>query len=212
MIRRAKIKRKHKSRMISVYAVMASIIIVIVLVSTAYALWSSNLNINGNVDVNYVEPQLSFTPTQPSSGRYTTNTTFQTRWGIFGVAKVTIFTISGDSYENNIVTTNLVNNGTSLVTSTISVTFTITLQNTSDTTYTDGKVTTSEEDTSGYMTPTRQTLSSTTVASGGTTKLTAVITLQADASTPTGSYEDYKICFTVNGVPRYFHYKILVAQ
>lgn len=212
MIRKAKIKRKNKGRVISVYAIMASIIIIVILVSTAYALWSSNLNINGTVDVNYVEPQLAFTPTQPSSERYTTNTSFQTKWGWFGVAKVTIFNISGDSYENNIVTTNLVNNGTSWAVSTISVTFTITLQNTSDTTYTDGKVTTREEDTSEYITPTKQTLSNTTVASGGTTKLTAVITLQADAATPTGSYEDYKICFKVNEVPRYFHYKILVAQ
>ena len=211
MSKKVKIKRKHKIKPIGIYAVLLILVIIIILMSTAYSLWSTKLDINGNVVSEYVEPQLDVTPVSQSSTRYSTNTTLQTKQDWWGLVTVTIFRISGDSYEKNILTTNLSNYQTSWYNSTISVTFTVKLKNNSSSTYTDGTITTSESDSSGYMTPTSQQLSDITLAGGNTTTFTCKITLQANYSTQVGSYEDYKICYKVDGVRRYFHYKILVA-
>lgn len=207
MNRKIKIKRNKRKQNVSVKFIIIIAIILVALMSTAYSVWTTNLNINGNVILEYVEQKLPATPVMQSSSRYTTNTALTSK---FWWRTTTAFSVYQDTYEENTVTTEL-SKEEDTVASTITPTFTITLKNNSNYTFTEGTITTTEDDSYGYITPSSQSLSSKTVSSGGTTKLTCAVKLQSNTEIPTGSYIQYNICFKVNEIKEYFHYKILMV-
>ena len=118
-----------------------------------------------------------------------------------------------DTVEGNVITTKIANGTKTWLSSTTTATFTLEIQNNSDSTYTDGNVTYTKEDSQGYMNPTTQTLSSKTVASGETVTLTCEVKLKANANINIGSYVLYKIEFTsASGQKQYYYYKILISE
>lgn len=205
-----RIKRK-KSSVINFSIVIIIFIIVLVSLTTAYSLLSSNLTIVGTVEGK--EPVLPVTPVKPdeSSDRYSTNTTIEANW--MGFTQETLKVV-GDTVEGNVITTKLANAGTTIFERTVKATFTLTIQNNSDETYTDGTITYEENDTGNKMELTSQTLSATTLTSGSTTTLTCVVTFSGtNSSVPVGSYILYKIAFnSSSGQTKYYYYKILISE
>ena len=169
---------------------------------------STTLTIEGTAIAK--EPELPVEPVKPStdSDRFTTNTSFAT--GFFGIET---FKVVEDTVEGNVITTKIANGTKTWLSSTTTATFTLEIQNNSDSTYTDGNVTYTKEDSQGYMNPTTQTLSSKTVASGETVTLTCEVKLKANANINIGSYVLYKIEFTsASGQKQYYYYKILISE
>ncbi len=209
MIKREKFKiKRKKGRVANISLILFSLVLIITLITISYAKWTTTLTIEGTVIAK--EPELPVEPVKPStdSDRFTTNTSFAT--GFFGIET---FKVVEDTVEGNVITTKIANGTKTWLSSTTTATFTLEIQNNSDSTYTDGNVTYTKEDSQGYMNPTTQTLSSKTVASGETVTLTCEVKLKANANINIGSYVLYKIEFTsASGQKQYYYYKILISE
>ena len=209
MIKREKFKiKRKKGRVANISLILFSLVLIITLITISYAKWTTTLTIEGTAIAK--EPELPVEPVKPStdSDRFTTNTSFAT--GFFGIET---FKVVEDTVEGNVITTKIANGTKTWLSSTTTATFTLEIQNNSDSTYTDGNVTYTKEDSQGYMNPTTQTLSSKTVASGETVTLTCDVKLKANANINIGSYVLYKIEFTsASGQKQYYYYKILISE
>lgn len=209
MIKREKFKiKRKKGRVANISLILFSLVLIITLITISYAKWTTTLTIEGTAIAK--EPELPVEPVKPStdSDRFTTNTSFAT--GLFGIET---FKVVEDTVEGNVITTKIANGTKTWLSSTTTATFTLEIQNNSDSTYTDGNVTYTKEDSQGYMNPTTQTLSSKTVASGETVTLTCEVKLKANANINIGSYVLYKIEFTsASGQKQYYYYKILISE
>ncbi len=209
MIKREKFKiKRKKGRVANISLILFSLVLIITLITISYAKWTTTLTIEGTAIAK--EPELPVEPVKPStdSDRFTTNTSFAT--GFFGIET---FKVVEDTVEGNVITTKIANGTKTWLSSTTTATFTLEIQNNSDSTYTDGNVTYTKEDSQGYMNPTTQTLSSKTVASGETVTLTCEVKLKANANINIGSYVLYKIEFTsASGQKQYYYYKILISE
>ena len=209
MIKREKFKiKRKKGRVANISLILFSLVLIITLITISYAKWTTTLTIEGTAIAK--EPELPVEPVKPStdSDRFTTNTSFAT--GFFGIET---FKVVEDTVEGNVITTKIANGTKTWLSSTTTATFTLEIQNNSDSTYTDGNVTYTKEDSQGYMNPTTQTLSSKTVASGETVTLTCEVKLKANANINIGAYVLYKIEFTsASGQKQYYYYKILISE
>lgn len=209
MIKREKFKiKRKKGRVANISLILFSLVLIITLITISYAKWTTTLTIEGTAIAK--EPELPVEPVKPStdSDRFTTNTSFAT--GFLGIET---FKVVEDTVEGNVITTKIANGTKTWLSSTTTATFTLEIQNNSDSTYTDGNVTYTKEDSQGYMNPTTQTLSSKTVASGETVTLTCEVKLKANANINIGSYVLYKIEFTsASGQKQYYYYKILISE
>lgn len=201
-----KIKKKRKQ--ISVFSLMIILFIIISMMTVGFSLWSSELVIDGEVIVGYVEPSL---PVQiPSTGttdgitRYTVNT--KLTWAL-----TTIFKVEDEVYEGNTITTSLRCVYKQLLDSSfIEPEITLTIPNNTTDTFTNGTLTLYEyNDTAGTVTERSETLSSTTIAPSGT----ATVKIKGKISSKEiddNTYYHYKIAYDVAGKKCYFNYILRV--
>lgn len=205
-----KYKIKRKKRTIKVSYVCLILLVILVLMSTSYSLWQTNLYINGTVTGKYVEPELPVDIVRPSNDRLTTNTNLT--GGLFGVS---VFRFESDTVEGNTVVTRITNGDKTWLTQTITVTFSMTIQNNSGNTFTDAQIQVEEYDPSNRINPTstnvNDLLSTTTVTNGNSVTLAAEIRFNATDDITVGSYVNYKISFLCDGVRRYYNYQILIS-
>lgn len=205
-----KYKIKRKKRTIKVSYVCLILLVILVLMSTSYSLWQKNLYINGTVTGKYVEPELPVDIVRPSNDRLTTNTNLT--GGLFGVS---VFRFESDTVEGNTVVTRITNGDKTWLTQTITVTFSMTIQNNSGNTFTDAQIQVEEYDPSNRINPTstnvKDLLSTTTVTNGNSVTLAAEIRFNATDDITVGSYVNYKISFLCDGVRRYYNYQILIS-
>ncbi len=207
IMKKEKFKFKKKNKIASIPLTLVVFILIILLIAISYAKWESTLIVEGNVIGK--ESELPVDPVKPSedSDRFTTNTSLTA--GAFGYQ---VFTLVGDTVEGNVITTKLANGSKTWLTTNMTATFSLTIQNNSGTTYTDGNVTYEKEDSQGYINPQSQTLSSATITSGQTTTLECKVKLRANSNINVGSYVLYKIEFaTSTGKKQYYYYKILIS-
>lgn len=210
MVKREKFKiKRKKGRVANISLVLFTLVLIITLITISYARWTATLTIEGTAIAK--EPELPVEPVKPStdSDRFTTNTSFQAGW-----LNREVFKVVEDTVEGNVITTKLANGSkTSFITPTMTATFTLTIQNNSGSTYTDGTVTYTKEDLQGYITPSTPTLSKQTISSGESTTLTCKVQFKANANINVGSYIQYKIEFTSsNGQKQSYYYKILISE
>ncbi len=204
-----KIKRKKKT--FKAWYILFILITIIILMSTSYSLWQTQLNIYGTVVGEYTEPELPVNIVSPGGDRLTTNSDLT--GVLFGVD---VFRFESDTAEGNTVTTSISNGFKTWLTRTINISFSLTVQNNSGSTYTDGNVEIEEYDPSNRMNPTSQSaselLSATIVQSGDSVTLTAEISFEARYNVTAGSYVNYKISFLCDGITRYYNYRILISE
>lgn len=210
MVKREKFKiKRKKGKVANISLVLFTLVLIITLITISYARWTTTLTIEGTAIAK--EPELPVEPVKPStdSDRFSTNTSFQAGW-----LNREVFKVVEDTVEGNVITTKLANGSkTSFITPTMTATFTLTIQNNSGSTYTDGTVTYTKEDPQGYITPSTPTLSKQTISSGESTTLTCKVQFKANANINVGSYIQYKIEFTSsNGQKQSYYYKILISE
>ncbi len=205
-----KYKIKRKKTTIKVSYICLILLVIIVLMSTSYSLWQKNLYINGTVTGEYVEPELPVDIVRPSNDRLTTNTNLT--GGLFGVS---VFRFESDTIDGNTVVTRITNGDKTWLTQTITVTFSMTIQNNSGNTFTDAEIQVEEYDPSNRINPTstnvNDLLSTTIVTNGNSVTLAAEIRFTATDDVTVGSYVNYKISFLCDGVRRYYNYQILIS-
>ena len=205
-----KYKIKRKKTTIKVSYICLTLLVIIVLMSTSYSLWQKNLYINGTVTGKYVEPELPVDIVRPSNDRLTTNTNLT--GGLFGVS---VFRFESDTIDGNTVVTRITNGDKTWLTQTITVTFSMTIQNNSGNTFTDAEIQVEEYDPSNRINPTstnvNDLLSTTIVTNGNSVTLAAEIRFTATDDVTVGSYVNYKISFLCDGVRRYYNYQILIS-
>ena len=138
MVKREKFKiKRKKGRVANISLVLFTLVLIITLITISYARWTATLTIEGTAIAK--EPELPVEPVKPStdSDRFSTNTSFQAGW-----LNREVFKVVEDTVEGNVITTKLANGSkTSFITPTMTATFTLTIQNNSGSTYTDGTVT-----------------------------------------------------------------------
>ena len=205
-----KYKIKRKKTTIKVSYICLTLLVIIVLMSISYSLWQKNLYINGTVTGEYVEPELPVDIVRPSNDRLTTNTNLT--GGLFGVS---VFRFESDTIDGNTVVTRITNGDKTWLTQTITVTFSMTIQNNSGNTFTDAEIQVEEYDPSNRINPTstnvNDLLSTTIVTNGNSVTLAAEIRFTATDDVTVGSYVNYKISFLCDGVRRYYNYQILIS-
>ena len=204
-----KIKRKNKT--FKSWYILVILIVIIILMSTSYSLWQTNLYINGTVVGEYIEPALEVDIIKPSSDRFSTNSDLTGGW--FGIS---VFRFDRDEFdENNTITTYIQNGDKTWLTQTITISFSITIQNNSGSTYTGAQVEIEEKDSNNRITPTstdvNDLLSTTEIQSGDSVTLTAEIRFEARRDITVGDYVNYKISFLCDGVRKYFNYRIEIS-
>lgn len=205
-----KYKLKRKRKTIKVSYICLILLVILVLMSTSYSLWQTNLYINGTVVGEYLEPELPVDIVRPSNDRLTTNTNLTGGW--FGIS---VFRFESDTIDRNTVVTRITNGDKTWLTQTITVTFSMTIQNNSGNTFTDAQIQVEEYDPNNRINPTstnvNDLLSTTTVTNGNSVTLSAEIRFIATDNITVGSYVNYKISFLCDGVRKYYNYKILIS-
>lgn len=209
-----KIKRKkNKFNKIVIILVLIGIMITM---STAYSLLSTELTIVGNVTGEKTDPPLEVVvpdPTTDKNGvtRFTSNTDFTyTFWG----NTTTIFKVVSETYENNTITTTLkyVYNQW-LSTSYVNGTITLSLENGTSSTFSNGKMEIEEvydPNTNKAFQSNTYNVGSTTLQPGETGTPSVTLSL-AGKNITDGTMCKYKITYEVDGVQKVFYY-ILILQ
>ena len=200
-----KIKKRHKA--FKVWYIVSVLIIIMVIMSTSYSLWKTELNIEGNIKVTYTEQQL---PIQiPSRGEVDNIERFTTNTEMTALA-TTIYRVTAEEYVGNTITTTIKHEYkqvTNWVYPDVKITFQI--PNTTDKTFTNGKIElVSSNDPNGVWTDMGYSTSNATIEPGGSAEMSVTGTLRGNQNVADNTYYNFNITYRIDGVIHYFHYNV----
>lgn len=204
-MRMKKYKIKKRRKPIKTAYIFLVILIICIMMATGYSIFSTELNINGTVNL---IPKTDIEI--PSVGEDENGVTRFTGSSSFGAAisNKELFRITSETAEGNVITTNLqVINTTGLwgLTAYTNARITLTIQNNSGYTFTNGSISLLESNNSDVMTNGKQVLDKATVENGETAVATITGTMYPKNVTE-GTYYKYQIQYDVNGTTQYFYY------
>ena len=203
MKRRYSLRKRHT---ISVLWIVIAIIVILVVMNSGYALWSSKLNIYGKVDLNFNPPKAEVLIPSTGNGKYTQQSGMSSGW-------IGWFDFVSDEYSDNSLTTTVKvhsNLGISASIRNLSLSFTIKNSSSNGNVYTDGKVTSIETSNPGNaVTGISAKLTSPKIKSNQST------TFNFSANVNRGivrnsTYFKYAITFNDGGVTKYFFYTVKI--
>ncbi|MFR5765681.1 MAG: hypothetical protein ACLUF5_03730 [Clostridia bacterium] len=212
MARRIKIRRK---KTIKTWYLLIMLIVVLIATSISYAIWNTQLHIYGTVTGEKTEPKLPVTITslgEDSNGvtRYTdsSDSVF-----ISATWKDVILKITSETYEDNMITTNLKHNKKQYIwKSDYTVNIKVPLPNQSGYDFTDGmieKVTDQCSDANAvFKDPTWATTE--TIANGETGTMIITGIINGGSTIAANTYYTFKASYMVDGIRRYFYYKLVL--
>ena len=194
----------HKRYRISALGVAAIIIVILIVMNTGYALWSSKLNIHGKVDLSLNPPKLEVEIPQVGSNVYTHHIGFSND-------EENYFKFISDEYsDNSLVTTIKVNSELNEIEDKKEIGINFSIKNTSGNTLTEGMIKNKEtSNPGGAVTGISTNLSKKTIAQGDST----VFNFQATIDTKQikdNTYFRYSISYTESGITKYFYYTIKI--
>lgn len=205
-----KYKVKRKRKQLKQWYLFAILAVILVCISTSYALWGTSLYINGTVTGEKEEPSLPIEV--PSVGtdengvtRYSANTSM-TALG------VTIYEVVAETYEDNIITTTIQHKYSQSTTYfNPNVTITLTIPNNSSSDFTDGKIEIIEQQDSNSIVQNLQySLSNTTLLTGETTTVTISCKLKGNKDVADNTHYNFAISYTVGDARCYFYYNLII--
>ena len=209
-MKKYKVRRKKKT--LNKWFVFAILIIILIFISTSYALLNAELYINGTIIGKYTEPEL---PVEvPSQGtdengvnRYTSNTELKF-WG------VEIYRVVAEEYNDNVITTTIRHMyKQSFSWSSITGTFTLTIPNNSSSNFTDGTIEiVDSSDANNIFQNIKPSISSTTIAPGGTANVTIQGTLKGNLDVADNTFYKFAISYKVGEVRQYFYFNIIFQK
>ena len=186
------------------------ILVICVAMATGYSIFSTEIKINGTAIAKYQKTDIEI----PSVGEDENGVTRFTGSSKFNspTLNIEVFRVTSETSEGNVITTNLQVINTTLlwITLATNATITLTIENNSGNTFTNGKIELIENNNTQVMTNGKQTLDKTTVENGETAVATIKGTMYG-AYVTAGTYYKYQISFDVNGVTQYFYYIINIT-
>jgi hypothetical protein len=206
---KTKIRRKKKA--FKQWYIFIILVVILVSISSSYALWSTKLNINGVVTGKKEPPSL---PVEiPSQGtdsngvnRYTSNTTISIAWQ-------ECYRVVDEEYSGNTITTTIQQVYKQVwFQTTASVSITLQIPNNTNSTFTDGNVELVEyKDANSIFQNVKGTLASTdkTISPGGTETVTISGSLKGYTDVAENTYYNFVISYKVDGITYYFYYNII---
>lgn len=205
-MRMKKYKIKKRRKPIKTAYIFLVILIICIMMATGYSIFSTELNINGTVNLipkTYIEIP-SVGEDENGVTRFTGSYNFNDTW-----LGIEVFRITSETSEGNVITTNLqvINTTYWIFDLAANANITLTIQNNSGYTFTNGSISLLESNNTQVMTNGNQVLYKTTVENGGSTVATITGTMTSKYVT-TGTYYKYQIQFDVNGTTQYFYYII----
>ena len=190
----------------SALAIVAFVIVILAVLNTGYALWSSKLNIYGKVDLSLNPPKLEVTVPSTGNGMFTQHVGFSSDLGEW-------FDFVSDEYtEDSLITTIRVHSSAGAASDTKDIGINFSIKNTSSNgnVYTAGKITNTEtSNPGGAVSGIATKLSSTRIGSGES----AVFSFSASVNRSeirNSTYFKYAISYVDNGVTRYFFYTVKI--
>ena len=203
-------RRKHYA--LNKWYIVIILIIVLFLISTSYSLWSSQLYIEGNVSGEYEPPLLPVDVEMVNNNDYI-DLIFgdDNGWNIIG----SIYVFEGDSFDSNtntLTTTIDKQRDSIIVNPDIDFDITFTIQNNTDSMFTNGNIQLVEYNDPGNITNGNNincSIGSSTISSGGSTEinLSGIFKGQGDVN---NTHFDFQITYDIDGVTHYFYYNIVV--
>ena len=202
--------RKRKKTFMTWHIVLA-LILMLILISTSYSLWSSELYINGTVTGKYTEPEL---PVEiPSQGTDSNGVNRFTGGGKVNFLGQKFYIITKEEYQDNIITTTFQQNYIqSWWQNTATLSITLTIPNNSDTNFTDGKIEiVDSSDSNGIFNgDISYNVSSTTINPGETATVTIRGNLKGYVTlNNNNTHYNFVISYKVGEVKCYFYYNMI---
>lgn len=201
-MKKYKIKKRKKTMKVSY--IFLVILITCILMATGYSIYSTELNVHGTVTVT---PKTDIEI--PSVGEDENGVTRFTGTSKFNspTLNIEVFRVTSETAEGNIITTNLQTINTTWfgIALAADAKITLTIQNNSGYTFTNGQIDLIESNNTEVMTGGAQTLDKTTVENGGSAVATITGRMYGKYVTE-GTYYKYQIQFDVNGTTQYFYY------
>lgn len=203
-------KIRRRKGILNKWYILLVLLVILIFISSSYALWSTRLYINGTVIGKKEAPEL---PVEiPSQGtdsngvnRYTSNTklTFLV-WEIYRVVS--------EEYTGNTITTTIKHLlKQSYSWSSITPTITLTIPNNTSSTFTDGKIELIDsKDTNNVFQNLSYKVSSTTINAGGTADVTISGTLKGNLNVANNTYYNFAITYKIGDVVYAFYYNIIL--
>lgn len=204
-----KIKGRKKHNILNTWCIVIVFIIILLLISTSYSLWSSELYIKSDISAQYVPPKLPIEIPAVENDRYTTNVDMN----LPGISWVDIYTVQSDEYDriNNILTTTIVQENYSLiyfVETTLEISFTI--PNNTDTVFSNGEIKLVESNDENNIATISNTSVTQEIQSGGTGTVTISGSLKCNTTVADNTYYNYEISYEIDGVKHYFYYNLII--
>lgn len=209
-----KVRRK---KVFKTWYIFAILIVILVVISTSYALWSTTLYINGTVMGTYEVPKL---PVEiPSQGtdshgvnRYTSSVDMKINLGFMQREAYIVQNEEYNKSENKITTTIKQNYVQSFLKNTVTAQITLQIPNNTSSDFINGQITLTESnDTAGILSGSwTASLSNNNMISAGE-EATATIegSLKAYKTVANNTYYNFTISYEVDGVTYYFYYNLV---
>lgn len=186
------------------------ILVICVAMATGYSIFSTELKINGTAIAKPQKTDIEI----PSVGEDENGVTRFTGSSKFNspTLNIEVFRVTSETAVGNVITTNLqvINTTWLWITLATNATITLTIENNSGHTFTNGKIELIDYNNTQVMTKGTQTLNKTTVENGDTAVATIKGTMYG-AYVTAGTYYKYQISFDVNGETQYFYYIINIT-
>lgn len=206
-----KIKIRRRRKTFKVWYLLVVLIVILIFISSSYALWNTKLYINGNVSFTYTEPQL---PVEiPSQGTDANGVNRFTTGGQFKFWNQDFYKVVDETYSDNIITTTLQENYKQiLLQNSVSADITLTIPNNTSSDFTDGTIELIEQnDTNGVLNGSfSTTLSSTTISAGETATATITGSLKGYVNVATNTYYNFAISYKIGETRYYFYYNLII--
>lgn len=203
-------KIKRKKGILNKWYILLILFVVLIFVSSSYALWSTKLYIYGTVIGEKKAPEL---PVEiPSQGtdsngvnRYTSNTNLTFIWQ-------EIYRVVAEEYNGNTITTTIQHIYKQQYSwSNIRPTITLTIPNNTSSTFTDGKIELIDsKDTNNVFQNVSYKVSSTTIDAGGTADVTISGTLKGNLDVANNTYYNFAITYKIGDTEYAFYYNIIL--
>lgn len=180
------------------------------MMATGYSIFNTELKINGTATAKHQKTDIEIpTVGEDENGvtRFTGSSKFNSP-----VLNIEVFRVTSETSAGNVITTNLqvINTTWLWITVSTNATITLTIENNSGYTFTNGKIELIDNNNTQVMNNGNQTLDKTTVENGETAVATITGTMYG-AYVTAGTYYKYQISFDVNGETQYFYYIINIT-
>lgn len=209
---KTKIKVKRRRKTLNKWYIFIILVVILIFISTSYALWSTKLYINGTVIGEKKEPELPVEIPSLGTDSNGVDRVTDSSGSSFSLYGVEMLRVTSEKCDGNKITTTITQIYKQwILSSTLTININLSLPNNSSYDFTDGQIeqiTDETYDPNSVISNMSGTITE-TIASGSTGTVTVSGTMKGDSTIAANTCYSYAISYMVNGVRSYCYYKII---